>query len=73
MELKGVDIEKIKHLTGIERLNAIEEYKEERANLFNEYMKLQDILEEYNEKSYQVCCKIERLNIILTEMGVRLQ
>jgi len=70
MQLKSINIEELRKLSGAARLQCIEEYRDEKENLILEYLRLQDILEEYNEKSNQVCCEIERINIILHEMGV---
>ena len=68
MELKSVNLQQLKQLRGIEKKQAIEEYQDEKANLIQEYMRLQDIIDEYNDRIASVCCEIEKINIVLQEL-----
>ena len=58
----------IKSFQGKEKLSRIQEYQDHKETLIKEYMRLQDILDEYNEKINTVCCEIEKINIILHEL-----
>lgn len=67
--MREVNIVELKKIQGKDRTLKVQSYKEEKANLIHEYLRLQDIVDEYNEKVNQVCCEIEQINIILHEMG----
>lgn len=72
MPLKKVNIEELKKLTGAAKLAMIEDYRDERENLFQEYLKLQDIIEAYNAKVQDIGCQIEQINMIFEELGIDL-
>ena len=59
----------IKNFQGKEKLSKIREYKDQKEVLIKEYLRIQDILDEYNDKVNTICCEIEKINIILHEMG----
>lgn len=41
---------------------SIDDLNKEKKRLIERYMKLQDVVDEYNEEIYKVCCQIEVLN-----------
>ena len=65
MDIKQINWDKLKTLSDKERTKAIADYNEEKELLILEYMKLQDIIDEYNQHIYQITCKIEQINQIL--------
>lgn len=69
MELKQINLDKLKQLSGNERAKTISEYEEEKTVLIQEYLRLQDIVDEYNEQIYRTTCKIEQINFVLQAMG----
>ena len=68
MQLDKVDISKLKALKGKSRIKKIQGYRKQKENLVQEYLRLQDTVEHYQDQSNLVCCKIERINIILKKM-----
>ena len=64
-----MNLTEIKSCTGKERLCKIQEYQDYKETLIQEYLKIQDILDDYNEKVNTICCEIEKINIILNEMN----
>jgi hypothetical protein len=65
MEIESIDLERIKRLPALDRGAAALEYEEEKKVLIEEYMRLQDIVDRYNEEIYEITCRIERLNLVL--------
>jgi len=41
---------------------SVEDLEKERMELFERYLHLEEVLEDYNQQKYDVCCGIERLN-----------
>jgi hypothetical protein len=68
MALPDIKIEKLKNLTEEEQFQTISEYEEKKIALIEQYMELQDIVDEYNEKIYKITCEIEQINFVLKEM-----
>ena len=68
MQLDKVDMAKLKALKGKNRTKKIQGYHKLKESLVQEYLELQDTLERYQDQSNLVCCKIERINIILKKM-----
>lgn len=64
-----MNLVQIKNFQGKEKLVKIQEYREQKESLIKEYLRIQDVLDEYNEKVNTICCEIEKINIILHEMG----
>ncbi|NUM33045.1 MAG: hypothetical protein HUU50_00735 [Candidatus Brocadiae bacterium] len=60
----------IRNFQGKEKFSKLQEYKDHKENLIKEYLRIQDILDEYNDKVNTICCEIEKINIILHEMEV---
>lgn len=44
-------------------LPSVESLEREKADLIRRYLEIQDILDDYNEQMYKVCCEIETLNL----------
>lgn len=65
LEMNLIEIRAYK---GKERLSKIKEYRVYKESLIQEYMKIQDILDDYNDKVNTICCEIEKVNIILNEI-----
>mgnify|MGYP006294559103 FL=1 len=47
----------------------LEEYKEEKEILIEQYLTLQDLIDSYNDEIYQITCEVEQINLILKEFG----
>ncbi|MBI4244152.1 MAG: hypothetical protein HY606_08700 [Planctomycetes bacterium] len=43
-------------------MNELEKLESEKLKLINDYMKMQDIVDDYNDKIYKVCVQIELIN-----------
>ncbi len=65
MELQEININKLKVLKGDKRKKTRKEYEDEKEKMILKYMEIQDILEDYNQRSYELSCKIEQLNMVL--------
>lgn len=51
---------------------AIKKLEDEKLVLIKKYMELQDVVDDYNEKIYDVCCKIEALNKKIEQEKIKL-
>jgi predicted nuclease with TOPRIM domain len=65
-----INLHEIKSLTGEDLAKKVDEFQEERLRLFQEYNRLQDIVDQYNDQINDVCIEIEKLNIVLKELGL---
>lgn len=69
MQLLDIDVESLKKLKGRKKEETLLKYEEKKEKLIKEYIQLQDILDEYNEKINTICCSIEQINIALEEIS----
>lgn len=65
-----INLHEVKSLKGEDLAKKIDEFQEERLRLFQEYNRLQDIVDQYNDQINDVCIEIEKLNIVLKELGL---
>lgn len=65
-----INLYEVKSLKGEDLAKKIDEFQEERLRLFQEYNRLQDIVDQYNDQINDVCIEIEKLNIVLKELGL---
>jgi hypothetical protein len=42
-----------------------EELQREKKRLIGRFLKLQDMIEQYNGEVYRLCCQIEALNLLI--------
>ena len=68
MKLKQVNVRVLQDLPSDGKREKIVEYEQEKVSLIQEYMRLQDIVDQHNEMIYEVTCKIEQLNVLLREL-----
>jgi len=45
----------------------LQELQSKKENLIRVYLSLQDRVDQYNGKIYEVCCEIEALNMMIAE------
>lgn len=45
----------------------LQELHRKKEKLIRSYLSLQDTVDEYNGKIYEVCCEIEALNLLIAE------
>jgi hypothetical protein len=45
----------------------LQELHRKKEKLIRSYLSLQDAVDEYNGKIYEVCCEIEAVNLMITE------
>ncbi|HON44779.1 MAG: hypothetical protein KBC30_02075 [Planctomycetes bacterium] len=64
-----INLNEIKKLKGEELYKKIEIIQEERLRLFQEYSKLEEIIDDYQEKIDKICDEICKYNITLKEFG----
>jgi hypothetical protein len=69
MQLKQLDINNLAHLNAEEKSQKIAEYEEEKSKLIQEYIRLQDLVDKYNEGIYEITCQVEQINLILQHLG----
>lgn len=48
-------------------VDSVETLEREKLALIQRYLEIQDILDDYNEKMYKVCCEIEVLNLRIVQ------
>ncbi len=44
---------------------SLNDLKREKERLISRYMQLQDVIDQYNNEIYKLCCQIEALNILI--------
>lgn len=44
---------------------SIQDLQREKERLITRYMQLQDVIDQYNNEIYKLCCQIEALNILI--------
>ena len=49
------------------RVVDLRELQQKKEELIRRYMSLQDAVDQYNSKIYEVCCEIEALNLLISE------
>ncbi len=49
-------------MNDMETSPTIDHLEREKATLIQRYLEIQDIVDDYNEQMYRVCCEIEILN-----------
>lgn len=65
---KPINVNDLKRLSDAERAEAIVECEEEKKLLIEEYMRIQDIVDQYNEYIYNLTCQVEQLNMTIREI-----
>jgi hypothetical protein len=44
---------------------SIQDLKREKERLIGRYIELQDVIDQYNNEIYKVCCEIEAINLLI--------
>lgn len=44
---------------------SLQDLQREKERLITRYMQLQDVIDQYNNEVYKLCCQIEALNILI--------
>jgi hypothetical protein len=44
---------------------SLNELQKEKERLITRYLQLQDVIDQYNNEVYKLCCQIEALNILI--------
>lgn len=52
---------------------SIDDLKREKERLISRYLRLQDVIDQYNNEVYKLCCQIEALNILIQGETKKLQ
>lgn len=68
MDLKPINLQRIKNFPQVEKDQTIAEYEKEKRTLIEEYLRVQEIVDQYNEQIYHLTCKIEQINLALHEL-----
>ncbi len=45
----------------------LKELQQKKEELIRRYMSLQDAVDQYNAKIYEVCCEVEALNLMIAD------
>lgn len=57
--------DEVEKLSPEERNTLLEDYKAEKEILIREYMRLQDIVDEYNQYIYDITKEVEHINMLI--------